>query len=266
MSKNRYAYKKTEQRFTSWSYSRYRDWSRCPFFAKSKHLDKIPEGTGVNPAMVRGSAIGAMSEDFVNGKLKRLPDELSIFRDHFAAARKQFSKGNATVEQQWCFDEQWQPITHAFPLDSVGNMLWDKFKEADWAAWRSIWLRVKMDLCGVDKTANVVRPVDHKTGKYREDDLGSYLEQLEIYSIGGMLQYPDTQGASPQLWFSDAGVIYPDVNDDELYYDRSELPRLQKVWGKRVQPMFADTTFRATPNSKCQWCPYSSAKGGKCKY
>lgn len=261
---NRYKYDKTTKQFTSWSYSRYRDYKRCPAFAKYKHLDKLPEPS--SPAMARGSAIGAMAEDYVNGKLRNLPAELYAFKPHFEAARGLFKKGGVYVEESWCFDNQWRPIKHAFPLDSKGEMNWGAFKEADWTAWRSIWLRVKMDLCGVDKGVNVLRPVDHKTGKYRENDIGSYLEQLEIYSLGGMLQFPDVVGASPELWFLDADVNYPSVNREEIYYDRKELPRLQKIWMARVQPMFKDTTFRPTPNAKCTYCTYSKAKGGPCKF
>lgn len=241
---NRYAYKKTAKAFTSWSYSRYRDYARCPAFAKYKHLDKIPEGPS-SPAMARGSAIGAMAEDYVNGKLRRLPAELGNFASHFEAARKLKMK-NVFVEESWCFDRDWQPV--------------------EWNDWDNVWFRVKMDLCGIDAPTNVLRPVDHKTGKYRENELGSYLEQLEIYSLGGMLKFPDVVGVSPELWFLDAGVNYPSVNGEEIYYGRDELPRLQKLWLNRVTPMFTDTTFRPTPNAKCVYCPFSSAKGGPCRF
>jgi hypothetical protein len=267
MKSSRYSYTKASKikQFTSWSYSRYRDYKRCPYFAKLKHLDKVPEGSTVNPAMIRGSAIGAMAEDYTKGILKRLPSELSMFAKQFTALAKMKMK-NVWVEESWCFDKDWKPILHKFPLDKNGEMMWDKFAPADCDAWRSIWVRVKMDLCGIDEQTNVLVPVDHKTGKYREYELASYLEQLEIYAIGGMCRFEQVAGASPRLWFLDEGLEYPQGVGEEFYYAREELPALIKKWACNVAPMFSDTTFRPRPNDKCKYCAYSSAKGGTCKY
>lgn len=234
------------KQFQSWSYSRYRDYDKCPYYAKLKHLDKIPDGPpGGSPAMARGSAIGKMAEDFVKGTLKKLPMELKLFEAEFKAAQALRMK-NVFVEESWCFNRDWQPVA--------------------WNDWDNVWFRVKQDLCGIDEATNVLVPVDHKTGKYREGELGSYIEQLEIYSLGGMCEFPEVTGASPRLWFLDEGVIYPQINGDEIYYDRSELEQLKRKWTAKVKPMFADTTFRPKPNAKCQYCAYSCAKGGTCRY
>lgn len=238
----RYTYAKKQ--FTSWSYSRYRDYKRCPLFAKLKHLDKVSEGPS-SPAMERGSAIGAMAEDYVKGVLKKLPVELAMFEKEFYAVRAMKMK-NVWAEESWCFNRQWQQVA--------------------WNDWDNVWLRVKMDLCGLDTATNVLVPVDHKTGKYREYELGSYLEQLEIYALGGLCRMPAVQGASPRLWFLDEGLEYPQCNGDEMYYSRAELPLLTKKWERNVKPMFEDTTFRPKPNDKCRYCAYSISKGGTCKF
>lgn len=238
----RYDYAKKQ--FTSWSYSRYRDYKRCPLFAKLKHLDKISEGKD-SPAMARGSAIGAMAEDFVKGKLRNLPIELQMFEKEFHAVRAMKMK-NVWAEESWCFNRAWEPV--------------------EWNDWDNVWLRVKMDLCGIDAPTNVLVPVDHKTGKYREYELGTYLEQLEIYAMAGMVQHPSVIGASPRLWFLDEGLEHPQHQGGELYYARAELPGLKKRWEQRVRPMFEDKTFKATPNDKCRFCAYSSSRGGTCKY
>lgn len=246
MSDKRYAYAK--KGVTSWSYSRYRDYKHCPLYFKLKHLDKVPDGPPEgSPAMARGSAIGAMAEDHVKGVLRKLPPELRLFEKQFEAIRRHGAYDvNVFAEESWCFDRDWKGVT--------------------WNDWDNVWLRIKMDLCGIDEH-NVLVPVDHKTGKYREYELQSYLEQLEIYALGGMLRFPDVIGASPRLWFLDEGITYPqDVDGSELYYPRSELPALQKKWLNRVKPMFNDKTFKPTPNNKCQYCAYSKAKGGTCKY
>ena len=244
MSNARYAYKKTTKQLTSWSYSRYRDYKRCPLFAKLKHLDKVPEGEE-SEAMRRGSAIGAMAEDYVKGVLKRLPPELRLFRTQFADMRKQ-NMVNVWAEESWCFDHNWHPV--------------------EWNDWNNVWLRVKMDLCRLYPKDKLLVPIDHKTGKYRENELGSYLEQLDIYALGGFLKFPDVQTISPRLWFLDEGVEYPQINGEELVYDRSELPALKKKWLANTKAMFADKSFKPKPNDKCRWCAYSCAKGGSCKF
>jgi len=194
---------------TSWSYSRYRDYKRCPWYFHEKHIAKKPDGDPAgSPAMARGSAIGAMAEDYVKGVLKKLPPELKLFAKQFEAIRKLkgYDREEPTVfvEESWCFDRDWKSVA--------------------WNDWDRVWLRVKMDLCGIDGPTNVLRPVDHKTGKYREYELPSYLEQLEIYALGGLLKFTDVVGVSPELWFLDEGLSYPrDVGMDEIYYARAEL-------------------------------------------
>lgn len=232
----------------SWSYSRYRDYAQCPFKFKCKHVDGMKEPG--SQAMERGSVIDKMAEDYVRGGIKNMPVELAQFRKQFLAVRSLFQrKGSPTVflQESWCFTREWVA--------------------AKWNDWDTVWLRVKMDLCGIDKGANVLVPVDHKTGKYRENELGSYLDQLEIYSMAGMLQFPEVAGASPRLWFLDAGVEHPqDSPVGEIYYSRGQLPELQRKWEKKVVPLFTDTTFRPTPNDKCRFCHFRKENGGPCKF
>jgi hypothetical protein len=230
----------------SWSYSRYRDYKQCPFKFKCKHIVGLKEPG--NKAMERGSAIGKLAEVYLKSRAAKLPFELALFRQQFAAAQQLCRKNPVTVfvEESWCFDKNGRTV--------------------EWNDWNNVWLRIKMDLCGIDKPTNVLVPVDLKTGKYRPDDLGSYLDQLEIYAMGGMQKMPQVVGASPRLWFLDAGVEHPQCTGEELYYPRSDLPLLQKKWGKKVIPIFTDTTFRAVPNSKCCWCHFRKENGGPCKF
>src|SRR5512133_3862286 len=92
------------KQITSWSFSRYSDYKRCPAFAKYKHLDKLPEAPST--AMARGSEIHGLAEQYSLGKLKALPNALSGFKDEFAAIKKIKAK---IVEQQWAFTADWQP-------------------------------------------------------------------------------------------------------------------------------------------------------------
>jgi PD-(D/E)XK nuclease superfamily len=224
----------------SWSFSRYSDYMKCPAFFKYKHLDKIAEPP--NPAMQRGTDIHAMAEKFVKGELKKLPKELELFADDFQRVRGQQEK---VVEESWAFKSDWSLTT--------------------WNDWNGCWLRVKMDLCYVNHEHNVAVPIDHKTGKCRDEEHAKYGEQLELYAIATLLQMPHVDVVSPRLWYLDHGVIFPDPEKEELEITRKDLPKLQKKWEKKVAPMFKDTVFKATPSATaCRWCHYRQSNGGPC--
>lgn len=240
------------KKFTAWSYSRYRDHKRCPFFAKCKHLDKLPEPD--SPAMARGTAIHKLAEDYLLGRLAKLPSELKPLAKHFAEARK---VPGLQCEQQWCFAENWEPV--ALPDKDFAQ-----FSPADWVLFRRVWLRVKMDLhVPVDALeGRVLIVVDHKTGKFREYEQESYNEQREIYGMGGLLKYPEVDAVQPRMWYVDEGI----QDGEDTLYTRADLPRLLKLWKQKTTPMFTDTSFKPRQNDKCRWCPYRRDEGGPCRF
>jgi CRISPR/Cas system-associated exonuclease Cas4 (RecB family) len=218
------------------------DWRGCPAKFKYKVIDKLVEPP--NAAMARGSDIHKKAEDFVTGKLKKMPDELKLFEQEFKLLKGQKIK---IVEDQWAFKADW--------TDTV------------WNDWAGCWLRVKLDVAYVNVTHNALVPIDHKTGKYREEKNEEYLLQLELYGLSGLLKYPTIDVVSPRLWYLDHGIIHPDPEkDDEIEYFRKDLPDLKKRWEARVKPYFADKTFRPTPGAACTYCHFRKANGGPCKY
>ena len=66
---------KVAKAVTSWSFSRYGDYKKCPLAFKLKHIDKIQEPK--SPAMQRGIDIHNLAEAYVVGKLAKLPPELA---------------------------------------------------------------------------------------------------------------------------------------------------------------------------------------------
>lgn len=213
---------------TAWSYSRYRDYEKCPLLAKFKHVDKLKEPP--NEAMERGTLIHKLAEDFALKRVKKLPPELKQFKAKFTALQKQ----KLLVEEQWAFNDKWGRV--------------------DWFA-KDAWCRVKMDASYQSKKEVVV--IDHKTGRYRE---GEYTEQLELYALAALLIYTSAETVSCRLWFLDSG--------DEATYTatRADLPTLQKVWVTRTKAMLNDKRFAPKPGNHCRWCHFSKAKGGKCKF
>lgn len=233
----------------SWSFSRYSDWKKCPLFFKLKHLEKIPEPG--NAAMARGNTIHGLAEDYLKGKIAKLPVELKLFEEEFKELRKLYKKRTAgmVVEDTWAFTNTW-----------------DRTVYNDWVG---CYLRIKLDCAHItDGDVMVVR--DWKTGKFRDDKNEEYVEQLELYALAALILHPHIKEVRPELDYLDVGVIYPPP-DKPLVYKQSDVAALKKTWEKRVARMFNDKRHAPKANSLCKFCWYGQSKKaeggpGLCKY
>lgn len=223
----------------AWSFSRWNTYRQCPLKAKLTYVDKLP--TPPSPAMDRGNVIHKESEDYINGKLKKLPVSLETFDEEFKDLRNLYKKGDVYVELQLNFDSEW-------------NIIEDKWSP-------DIWCRVKVDIVVLEDDG-VIRVTDVKTGKVKSD---GYMEQLDLYALAIFLGFDDVTTIITDLWFVDHGVIKPDENDI-ISYSHNQIPELKSAWNKRVKKMLADRRFMPTPNQFCDWCPFNKTKGGQCKY
>lgn len=230
-------------RITSWSYSRWAQYTECPFKAKLKFIDKLKEPPA--PAMDRGNMIHKLAEGFTKGlasvtvnfegkdqtcSTKKLPSELSKFAEQFA----ELKKSKPFVEETWAFTRNWAKTV--------------------WNDWQGCWVRIKTDAACVD--GDTLYVIDHKTGKKRE----GYHDQLSLYALGGMLTFPNVKRVNTQLWFLDQG------EDEVAEFDASQLGELKKSWEKKVTPMLNDTRFAPKPGNGCRYCPFSKSKGGPCSF
>lgn len=233
----------------AWSFSRYMDYRKCPLLCKLKHIDKIKEPT--NDAMLRGAAIHNLAEDFLKGKLRTLPSELKLFKSTFAELKKQYKKkiSGMTVEDTWAFRADWS--------------------QTKWDDWAGCWLRIKLD-CAHTVEDDTLIITDWKTGKFREDNIEDYVEQLDLYALAALILMPHIQKVLPRLAYLDFGIIYP-TEGNEIVYTQADVSRLKKLWAKRVKPMLSDTRFAPKANFGCRWCWFGESKKaaggpGLCKY
>jgi CRISPR/Cas system-associated exonuclease Cas4 (RecB family) len=234
---------------TSWSFSRYSDYKNCPLKFKLKHIDKISEPP--NQAMARGAAIHQLAEDFIKGKITRLPPELKAFADDFKKFKAQFKKpiNGMVVEDNWSFTKDWQ--------------------ETEWDNWAHCWVRIKLD-CAHHEDDETLIITDWKTGKFRTEMNEDYVEQLELYALAALLLHPHIEKVKPRLVYLDQGTIYPEKPED-VCFTRANISALKKKWEKRTKAMMNDKIFAPRPNDKCKWCWYGQSgksKGGPglCKY
>lgn len=151
------------------------------------------------------------------------------------------------VEESWAFKADWTQTT--------------------WNDWTGCWLRIKMDVAYINVDHNALVPIDHKTGKMRDEKTEEYMLQLHLYGTGSLYRLPTVDVVSPRLWYLDQGIIYPNPEEEEIEFKPAEKTIMRKAWEDRVKPMFMDRTFKPTPSEKaCRYCHYRKANGGPCKY
>lgn len=217
---------------TAWSYSRWADYERCPFYAKLKHVDRLKEPD--NKYQARGSAIHKLAEDYASGKIRTIPFELKTFSEEF----KKLKKMKPIVECSWAFDVHWQP--------------------SSWFDTQRTWVRIKVDVTVAAKGKRFI--IDHKTGKDRPE----HEDQLGLYAIGGFLSHPEDEQEC-QDWYLDKLQ-----NDPEKItgadFTRDMLPQLQEEWLHKTGPMLSDKMFKPKPSDKCRFCHFRKENGGPCKF
>lgn len=236
--------------FTSWSFSRYSDYKLCPLKAKLAHLDKIREPK--NAAMQRGADMHDQVRDYIRGTLKKLPAELKPAKVELDRVKKEFKKRlmGAIVEEDWAFTKDWT--------------------QTQWNDWANCVVRIKLDAAHfIDEEIMVV--TDWKTGKFRAELNADYIEQLELYALAALLLHPHINVVIPRLFYLDLNISYPGAKDDEIQFNRADIPRLKRLWAKRTKPMLSDKIFAPRPNDKCRWCWYGQSKKreggpGLCKF
>ena len=226
----------------SWSYSRLLDFEACPLMAKLKIIDKIPEPERPLPpgktehANDRGTRVHNECELYVRGE-GPLPQEARYFEDEFKSLAAKFKKGMVSLEGEWGFDKQWQPVD-----------------------WKLAWLRTKLD-ANIHLSNTHAAVVDYKTGRKFGNEV-KHGEQLQMYALAVFLRYPQVEHVTAELW-------YLDVNDlTRLDVTRPIGLRQLKPFDKRGRKMTEATEFPANPNAhSCRYCPYHPAKGtGDCPH
>lgn len=217
----------------SWSYSRLLDFESCPLRARMKYVDKIPDVQG--EAAERGTRIHQLAEDFVKGKIKKLPTELLKFSDEFLALRKRFIEKLVSLEGEWGFDKDWNVTTY-----------------------KTAWVRIKLD-ARISKAKKHSVVVDYKTGKRFGNEI-KHGEQVVIYGIAELLREPNVEIVDVELWYLDVDVLI------STRFTREQLMRFLPGFEKRGAKITTATHFPANPSlHTCKWCAYGPAKGGQCK-
>lgn len=212
----------------AWSYSRFSTYDLCPAKLKYKFIDKLPEKP--SKALEKGDRVHKAVAAYLLGK-GPFTEEAARFRWLYAPAQAFTDK---VVEQQRAYTEQWKP-TGWFKGDCWVRVVWD------------------LALMYEDATGEVI---DHKTGKR----YGSNDDQMELFGLSFLCEYPHTTGVTTRLAYLDSG------EQEFAEFKRADVAPLQAKWAKKVAPLFADEIFAPRPNDKCRFCSYSKSEGGPCRF
>lgn len=220
----------------NWSYTSLVNFEKCAFFAWLKHGEKVPEGE--NTYANRGIMIHEAAENYVQGKGELIPELSKHFEAEFKSLRTQYKAGRVSLEGEWGFDINWNPV--------------------DWRA-KDCWGRMKLDAM-VMPNEEFAAVIDYKSGKRFGNEI-KHGEQMELYQLGTFLRYPKLQHVVVELW-------YVDQNDlARMDFTREQGMRRLATYNKRAITMTTATSFPPNPNVfNCPRCPYGPNKEKVCKY
>lgn len=236
------AFKQPTQ-ITSWSASRFFTYDLCPAQAKYKFVEKLTEPG--NEAMQRGNDIHKLAENYIKGAGRTIPKELTKFTNLFKDLRKRNKKviSGMFVEDTWAYRDDWSQTTYN--------------------DWNGCKLRVKLDCAVYSDDLKGLTIYDWKTGKFRPEESGNYELQMELYALAAFKRFPQLEEVRASLVYLDTGDVYP---PDDTPFLRKDVPKLEKIWAKRVKAMLTDKRFLPKPNNKCRWCHFRKENGGPCKF
>ena len=232
------ATKKSKKPF-AWSYSSLTTYETCPLKDKFRR-DKAPQP--YNKYRERGITVHQLGEDYLNGKLKKVPKEY----EHFAKPLTELRKAGAQAELELAFTREWLPT--------------------EWFGDRT-WFRCKLDVQNdgpfkQGKKGNeglLLDVIDFKTGRPKE-----YPEQERINVMAALLGKPEAVAARIQFWYLDHGVVLP--KKPKIYVRKNMLSGTMKEFEIRASRMEKETKFLPKKGSHCSYCDYSKRKGGPCKF
>ena len=219
--------------FKNWSFSRLMDYERCAFYAKLKHIDRIPDPSP-KKAADRGTAVHTAAELYINGTAPII-GELEAFETEFQQLRALQQLGMVAQEEEWGFDKDW--------------------KSCD---YKDAWLRMKLDVAVYEDDDHAI-VIDFKTGRKIGNEV-KHSQQLALYALALFLRNDDLSTCTAELW-------YLDLNDiTKVTYTRKQALQQWPRFEERADKMCSDKTFKPNPNVfSCRYCAYGPDGTGDCK-
>ena len=211
------------------SYSSISRYKECPARYAYSYIMKLPDEPSA--AMMRGTRLHGLAEAYMRDETRNVPvpyDLRKIGLELFKL-REQGAKPEVT----WLVDRNWEPTD-----------------DPDRARVKAI-----IDVHYLSKDGQVLHCYDYKSGR----PYPSHNDQLELYSILGLIQSPGALRAESGAIYIDSGTTGADGS-----ILRQMLPALIGRWDGDIGRMESDERFLPVAGSHCKWCPYRNGIGGPC--
>jgi hypothetical protein len=222
----------------SWSFSRLKDYEKCPYMAWLKYCKRESQDHMDTKAADRGTMIHDACENYVRGKGDFIK-EMKHFKGYFEDLKIKFEAGDVILEENWGFTKDWLPC-----------------------GWmdENVWCRMKLDNF-ITKTKDekdyiiAGAPTDYKSGKKYGNEV-SHGQQGQLYAIGSFMKFPTLEVADVEL-------LYLDQNKTtKRTYTREKAMKFLPSWNKRALAMTEAEDFPPKPNKmSCMWCPFGPQNG-----
>lgn len=225
---------------TSWSYSVYTAYMKCPLSVCFDKIKRIRIIEPPNPHFEKGNRVHENAEKYIvtPGKAPTIIPELKSVKERLTT----FRKLKAKAELEWAFTKDWLPT--------------------QWTNWSNAWLRIKVDVCAETKNPPVVHITDWKTGKLYED----HKQQRSLYALGGLqlIELGELSGGDKDTKVI-AEHLYTDTTQSATEeFTMKDLKPLKREWTARIKTMMADTRYPAKTGFHCRYCKYRKSNGGPC--
>lgn len=219
-----------------WSYSRWSMYHTCP--SQYQWHYQLGHKRGSSYVLERGIAIHKKAENFVKGKITGLPSELKNFTTEFKTLRREYRRGRGRTEPDISMNRD----------RTASNR-----KDTDYFIGFADYAHCTYAKDEINLSALAV--IDYKTGR----KYPGHKEQGCVYALVLLCLNPSVDQVAVEFWYLDSGEV------TEFTFYRKDLERLLAVWDRRINKMYADKVFEATPNQFCKWCARNTKNGGDCE-
>jgi ATP-dependent exoDNAse (exonuclease V) beta subunit len=212
---------------TRHSYSSISTYEHCPAQYKFSYIERrdYPE----SPAMLRGTRLHQMAEDFVTGTV----DSIHFDVQKIGPTLQMLKSQGAKAEEVWMLDSMWLPTANK-----------------DEARTKAI-----IDVHYV--LEEVVYLKDYKSGQMYDN----HRDQLEFYGVLALHMYPTAKRVETSALYIDTG--HEGMQSSII---RAMIPKMRQKWEDKIIIIEKDEAFEPKPGFQCRGCPYAKGKGGPCLY
>ena len=217
-----------------WSFSQWETYNQCPAKWKFGSVLKLPRQPP-GPAAARGLQIHDSVEKYIlNGDLSGLhgavkPKYIPVFDE-----LRNHENGDRYCEKKLGFDVDWAVA----PPQS--------------ASTSCVAILDAVRFCN-DGTVKVY---EWKSGKPKD----THSDQRKLYALSSFINWRATKAEVTTFYLEDTEV------PQKLTIGASGADKLKTLWNDRIATMQRDQFCAPKPSVGCNWCDFSKARGGPCRF